>query len=98
MYGRTPQASIRQTFEIAIGIEVEVFLRRLIRRGSGSSPVTAFARHADCRESTQDYSYLNATIGSTRIARRAGMEQAAAATATRIAATARNVSGSCTSI
>jgi hypothetical protein len=40
------------------------------------------------------YSYRNATIGSTRVARRAGMKQAASATAKSSTATAINVTGS----
>jgi hypothetical protein len=40
------------------------------------------------------YSYLSATMGSTFIARRAGMQQASSATMDRIAATATNVNGS----
>jgi hypothetical protein len=42
----------------------------------------------------KDYAYLNATIGSTRMARRAGMEHAAIATASNRRATLKNVSQS----
>ncbi len=40
------------------------------------------------------YSYRSATMGSTRVARRAGMEQAASATTSNRTATLKNVSQS----